>query len=102
MWTISLVYQQPDCCKLSAGIWANLRFRVGYEEKQLNNFSGIYGTSLKKKRPELKKAMWVSEKLLKKVEQVSIHILLLTEGLKASSSGLEKRHLVQLRKEAKD
>lgn len=54
-----------------------------------------------RRRPELKKAMWVSEKLLKKVEQVSIHILLLTEGLEASSSGLEKRHLVQLRKEEK-
>lgn len=54
-----------------------------------------------RRRPKLKKAMWVSEKLLKKAEQVSIHILLLIEGLEASS-GLEKRHLMQLRREAKE
>lgn len=54
-----------------------------------------------RRRPKLKQAMWVSEKLLKKVEQVSIHILLLMEGLEASS-GLEKRHLMQLTREAKE
>lgn len=54
-----------------------------------------------RRRPKLRKTMWVSEKLLKKVEQVSIHILLLTEGLEASSV-LEKRHLMQLKREAKE
>jgi len=52
-------------------------------------------------RPKLEKATWVSEKLLRKVEQVGIHIFLLTEGLEASS-GLEKRHFMQLRREAKE
>lgn len=54
-----------------------------------------------RRRPKLRKTVWVSEKLLKKVEQVSIHILLLTEGLEASSV-LEKRHLMQLEREAKE
>lgn len=53
------------------------------------------------RRPKLRKTVWVSEKLLKKVKQVSIHILLLTEGLEASSV-LEKRHLMQLKREAKE
>lgn len=54
-----------------------------------------------RRRPKLKKATWVSEKLLKKVEQFSIHVSLLTGGLEVWS-GLEKRHLMQLRKEAKE
>lgn len=53
-----------------------------------------------RRRPKLKKATCVSEMLLKKVEQVSVRILILTEGLEASS-GLEKRHLMPLRREAK-
>ena len=61
----------------------------------------VFMGSPSRRRPKLKKATWVSEKLLKKVEQVSIHILLLTEGLEASS-GLEERHLMQLRREAKE
>lgn len=36
-----------------------------------------------RRRLKLKKTVWVSKKLLKKVEQVGIHILLLTEGLEA-------------------
>lgn len=46
-----------------------------------------------RRRPKLKKATWVSGMLLKKVEQVGIHILILSEGLEVSSD-LEKRHLM--------
>lgn len=46
---VDLMCQQPDCFQLSAAIWAKERLMAGYEEKQCHNFTGIHGTSLRKK-----------------------------------------------------